>query len=48
MYNHYIAVPGDVGMVTVTCSAVDVINQCNVTWNVSLNVQMLYCMTFEF
>ena len=31
----YIPEPGDIGMVDVTCSAVDVINQCVVTWNVS-------------
>ena len=39
-YVCYIAVPGDVGMVNVTCSPVDVINQCIVTWNVSFNVHI--------
>ena len=31
-----IIVPSSVGRVDVTCGPVDVINQCNVTWNVSV------------
>ena len=35
MYVYYIAGPGDIGVVNVACSPVDVINQCIVIWNVS-------------
>ena len=32
----YIAVPDGVGTVDIMCDPMDVINQCNVTWNVSV------------
>ena len=32
----YIVVPDGVDMVNIKCGPVDVINQCNVTWNVSI------------
>ena len=42
-YVYYIAGPGDIGRVNVTCSPVDVINQCIVTWNVSYMHTYVYC-----
>ena len=33
---YLITEPGDVGTVTVSCSPVDIINQCNIMWNVSV------------
>ena len=41
MYMHivfyfYIAAPDGVGTVDIMCGPVDVINQCTVTWNVSV------------
>ena len=33
---YYIAVPDGVGRINLTCYAVDLINQCTVTWNVSV------------
>ena len=37
IYMYYITVPNDVGRVNLTCDAVDLINQCTVTWNVSVH-----------
>ena len=34
--NFYIAAPDGVDMVNIMCGPVDVINQCTVTWNVSV------------
>ena len=31
---YYVTVPGEVGMVNLTCGAMDLINLCIVTWNV--------------
>ena len=39
-----ITAPGKVDMVTVKCTPVDMINQCNITWNVSLLVYGLAYM----
>ena len=33
---YYIAVPDGVGRINLICDAVDLINQCTVTWNVSV------------
>ena len=33
---YYIAVPDGVGRINLICDAVDLINQCIVTWNVSV------------
>ena len=39
-----ITAPGKVDMVTVECTPVDMIHQCNITWNVSLLVYGLAYM----
>ena len=46
-YTYLITEPGDVGMVNIACGAVELINQCNVTWNVSLYAyKHRYCVYF--
>ena len=40
-------VPDRVDNINILCGAVDLINQCNVTWNVSLYNYCLYLITIR-
>ena len=46
VYN-MITVPDGIGMVNLTCGAVDLINQCTVTWNVSVNYICMYVVSYN-
>ena len=43
---YYITVPDDVGMINLTCGAVDLINQCTVKWNVSVYDCCIYIICY--